>query len=121
MFASRQIEIPLYRGIGRLSERELGALSQIFERTEISFLRRYVVAAAKHVSADLLDFAVPEATEVACGWNNFKTVAKYVGKRTLRNLLGSGSRETTASGIISSKSSKQACRSCRDIFTNIFH
>ena len=37
MVASRQVEIPYYRGIGRTCGRGLGALAQNFERTAISF------------------------------------------------------------------------------------
>ena len=61
MVASRQVEIPYYRGAGRQRGRGFGALAQVFGRTEIPFLRKYIVPAAKRIGADLLEFAVPES------------------------------------------------------------
>ena len=60
MVASRQVEIPYYRGVGRQRGRGFGALAQVIGRTSIPFLRKYIVPAAKRIGADLLDFAVPE-------------------------------------------------------------
>ena len=118
MVASRQVEIPYYRAVGRQRGRGFGALAQVIGRTEIPFLRKCVVPAAKRVGADLLEFAVPEIAEVVSGRKNFKTAAKGVGKQTLKKQLGEGSRKRTASRIIPTKS-KQSSRSRRDIFTNI--
>ena len=85
MVASRQVEIPYYRGVGRQSGRGFGALAQVIGRTAIPFLCKYVVVpAAKRVGADLLEFAVPEIGEVISGRKSFKTAAKSVGKQTLR-------------------------------------
>ena len=67
MVASRQLELPFYRGVGRQGERRLGALAQVFGRTAISFLRKYIVP-----GADLLEFAVPEIAEVVSGRKNFQ-------------------------------------------------
>ena len=67
MVASRQLEIPYYRGVGRQRERGFGALEQVIGRTAIPFLRKYTVPAAKRVCADLLEFAVPEIAEVVSG------------------------------------------------------
>ena len=92
MVASRQIEIPFYRGVGRQRGRGFGALAQVIGRTAISFLRKYIVPAAKRVSADFFEFAVPEIAEVVCGRKSFKTVAKSVGRQTLRKHLGGGNR-----------------------------
>ena len=89
MVASRQVEIPYYRGVGRQRGRGFGALAQVIGRTAIPFLRKYIVPAAKRVGADLLEFAVPEITEVVSGRKNFKTAAKSVGKQTLKKQLGS--------------------------------
>ena len=83
MVASRQVEISFYRGIGRQRGRGFGALAQVIGRTAIPFLRKYVVPAAKRVSADLLEFAAPEIADVICR-NNFKIAAKSAGKQTLR-------------------------------------
>ena len=129
MVASRQVEIPYYRGVGRQRGRGFGALAQVIGRTAIPFLRKYIVPAAKRVGADLLEFAVPEIAEVVSGRKNFKTAAKSVGRQTLRKQLGEGSRRGTAgsrrkrsaSRVIPTKSAKQISRSRRDIFTNISH
>ena len=106
MIASRQIEIPFYRGVGRQRGRGFGALAQVFGRTAIPFLRKYIVTAAKRVGADLLDFAVPENPEIVKGRKNIKTAAESVGKQIFRKQLGSGSRKRSASRIIPTKSAK---------------
>ena len=92
--ASRQVEIPYYRGVGRQRGRGFGALAQINGRTAIPFFRKYIVPAAKRVGADLLEFAVPDIAEVVIGRKNFKTAAKSVGKQTLENkrVKGAGKR-----------------------------
>ena len=127
MVASRQVEIPYYRGVGRQRGRGFGALAQVIGRTAIPFLRKYVVPAAKRIGADMLEFAAPEIGEVFSGRKSFKSAAKSVGKKTLRKQLGEGegSRKRTVSRgskqrrIIPTKSTKQSSRSRRDIFTNI--
>ena len=118
MVASRQVEIPFHRGIGRQRGRRFGALAQVIVRTAIPILRKYIVSAAKRVGADL-EFAVPEIA-VVNGRKNFKTGAKSVGRQTLRKQLGSGSRKRTASRVIPTKSAKQTSRSRGDIFTTNF-
>ena len=121
MVASRQVEIPFYRGVGRQRGRGFGALAQVIGRTAIPFLRKYIVRAAKRVGDGLLEFAVPEIVEIVSGRKNFKTAAKSVGRQTLRKQLGSGSRKGSASRVIPTKSAKLISRSRRDIFTNISH
>ena len=128
MVSSREVEIPYYRGVGRQRGRGFGALTQVIRRTAIPFLRKYIVPAAKRVSADLLECAVPEIAEVVIGRKNIKSAAKSVGRRTLRKQLGEGSRrrtggskKRTASRVIPTKFAKQISRSRRDIFTNISH
>ena len=122
MVASRQVEIPYYRAVGRQRGRGFGALAQVIGRTAIPFLRKYVVPAAKRVGADLLEFNVPEIAEVVSGRKNFKTAAKSVGRQTLRKQIGEGShrqiRGRKQRKIIPLKSTKQSSRSRRDIFTN---
>ena len=76
MVASREVEIPFYRGVGRQRGRGFGALAQVIGRTAIPFLRKYIVLAAKLVVADLLKFAVPEIAEVVSSRKYFKTAAK---------------------------------------------
>ena len=119
MVASRQIEIPYYRAVGRQKGRGSGALAQVIGRTAIPFLHKYIVPAAKRIDADMLEFAAPEIGEVISGRKSFKTAAKSVGKQTLKKQLGEGSREKTGSKIIPTKSTKQFSWSRRDIFTNI--
>ena len=97
MVSSREVEIPFYRGVSRQRGRGFGALAQVIGRTAIPFLRKYIVPAAKHVGADLLEFAVPEIAELVSGRKNFKTAAKSVERQTLRKQLGEGSRRRTAS------------------------
>ena len=116
MVASRQVEIPYDRAVGRQRGRGFGALAQVIGRTAIPFLRKYVVPAAKRVGADLLEFAVPEIADVVSGRKNFETAAKNVGKKTLKKQLGEGKKQ---SRIIPTKSTKQSSRTRRDIFPNI--
>ena len=107
MVASRQVEMPYYRAVGRQRERGFGALAQVIGRTAIPFFRKYVVPAAKRVGADLLEFAVPEIAEVVSGRKNFKTAAKSVGKQTLKKQLGEGAR-SKQKRIIPTKFTKQS-------------
>ena len=67
MVASRQVEVPFYRSLGRHSGGGFRALAQVFERTEIPFLLKNVVSSAKHVKADFLKFAAPETAEAVSG------------------------------------------------------
>ena len=92
MIASRQVEIPFYRGVGRQRGGGFGAFAQVIGRTAIPFLRKYIVPAAKRAGADFLEFAVPEMAEVVSGRKNFKTAAKSVGRQTLRKQLVEGER-----------------------------
>ena len=64
MVASREVEVPYYRAVGRQKRRGFVALAQVIGRTAIPFLRKYVVPAAKRTGADLLEFAAPETGEV---------------------------------------------------------
>ena len=120
MVASRQVEIPFYRVIGRQRGRGFGALAQDIGRTAIHFSPKYIVPAAKRVGANLLEFAVQEIADDS-GRKNFKTATKSVGRQPLREQLGSGSRKWSASTAIPTKSEKQTSRPRRDISTNISH
>ena len=88
MVASRQVETPYYRGVGRQRGRGFGALAQVIGRTASPFLRKYVVPAAKRIDADMVEFAVPEIAEVVSGRKNFKTAAKSVGKANSEKTIG---------------------------------
>ena len=107
MVASRQVEIPYYRAVGRQRGKGFGALPQVIGRTAVPFLRKYVVPAAKRIGADMLEFAVPEIAEVVSGTKNFKTAAKSVVKKTLKKQLGEGKRHKR---IIPTKSTRQSSR-----------
>ena len=104
--ASRQKEIPFYRGFGRHGERGFGALTQDTVRTAIPILRKYIVPASKRIVANVLEFVAPDTAEVVSGRKAFKTAARSVGRETLRKQLGSWSRRRTASSIIRTKSAK---------------
>ena len=121
MVASRQLEIPSYRRVGRQRGWGFGALAQVIVRTAIPFLGKKIVPAAKRLGADLLEFAVPGVAEDVSDRKNCKAAAKSVGNQTLRKQLGSGSRKRTASRVIPLKAAKQISRSRRDLFTNISH
>ena len=121
MVASREVEIPFFRGIGRQRGRGFGAHAQVIGKTAIPFLRKYIVPAAKRVGANLLEFAVSEIAQDVRDRKSFKTAAKSVGRQTLRKQLGSGSRKRTPNRVIPTKSAKQISWSRRDIFTNISH
>ena len=113
MLASNTLELPYYRGIGRQRGRGSGALAQVIGRTAILSLRNYIIPAAKCVSADLLEFAVPEVVDVVSGKKSFKTAAKSVGRQTLRKQLGGGKQKRS----IPVKNLKRSSRSRRDIST----
>ena len=87
MVASRQVEIPYYRGVGRQHGRGFGALAQVIGRTAIAFLRKYIVPAAKRVGADLLEFAARQIGEVFGARKSFKSAAKC-GKANSEKTIG---------------------------------
>ena len=64
MVASRQIELPYYRGVGRQRGRGFGALASVIGRSAIPFLKNYIVLAIKRVGANILELAVPEIAKV---------------------------------------------------------
>ena len=83
MVASREVEIPFYRGVGRQCGRKFVALAQVTGRAACPFLRNYIVPVAKREGADLSEFPLPEVAEVVSGRKNFTTAAKCVGRQTL--------------------------------------
>ena len=80
MVASRQLELPHYRGVTRQRGRGFGALSQVIGRTAVPFVKKFIDPAARRVGADLLEYAVPEMAEVISG-KKLKSAAASVGKR----------------------------------------
>ena len=119
MFASREVELQYYRGVGIQRGQEYGALTQVIGRTAILFLEKYFVQAARHIGADMLGFAVLEIADVVSGKQNFQAAAKNVGRQALRKQLGGGSRKRSACKVIPPKSKKRNSRSRRDIFTKV--
>ena len=109
-----------YWGIGRQRGRGHDALAKVIGTTAIPFLHEYIVPAAKHAGADLLEFAPPEKAYVVSGRWNFKTAAKSVGRQTLRKQLGSDSREKSARWFLQIKSAKQNELVAKRIFYKIF-
>ena len=67
MFASRQVEVPVYTAIGRKRRRGFSELAQTIGRAAIQFLQKNDVTAAKPVDADLTEFAAPENAEIVSG------------------------------------------------------
>ena len=94
---------------------------QNFLEEQHFFPRKYIVPAVKGVGVELLECPVPEITDVVSDRKKFKTAAKSVGRQSLREHLGSGSRKKTASRIISTIPASQTNQSRKDIFTNLFH
>ena len=84
MVASKQVEIPFYKGNGRQRGLGFGELAQDIGRTAIPFLCENIVAAANVVGADLLELHAPEIAEVASGKKNFKKAVKSVKRQTLK-------------------------------------
>ena len=119
MVASRGVELPYYKGLGRQGGQGFGAPAQVIGRTAVPFLKKYVVPAARRIGADMLGFAVTEFIDVVSRNQNFKAAAKNVGRQTLKEQLGGGSRKRSASKVIQSKSKKRNSRSRRDLFTNV--
>ena len=117
MVASRQVETPYYRVVGRQKGKGFGALAQVIERTAIPFLHKYVVPAAKHIGAEKLEFGAPDIREVISCRKPLKSAAKSVRKQTLKKQLGSGSKQKR---IVPTKSTKRSNRSRRDTLTKIF-
>ncbi len=83
MVASRQVEIPFYRGVGRQRGRGFGAIAQVIGRTAIPCSRKHIVPAAKRVGADLLEFAVPEISDVVGGTKKFQHKLQSVWENKL--------------------------------------
>ena len=119
MVASRELELPYYRGVARQRGKGFGALAQVIGRTAVPFVKNVIVQAARRVGADLLEYAVPEMAEVISGKKNLKLTVTSVGKKTLRKQLGVGSNLKRTRRFIPTKSTNKNSRSRRDIFTNI--
>ena len=89
MVASRQVEIPYYRGVGRQRGRGFGALAQVIGRTAIPFLRKYIVLAAKRVGADFWKLLC-QKLQMLLVVERVSRQLESVGRQTLRKQLGEG-------------------------------
>ena len=76
MVASREVELPSYKGVGRQQGCGFGALAQVIGRTAHPLLKKYAVPASRRIGADMLGFAVPQNAGVVSGKQNFKAAAK---------------------------------------------
>ena len=70
------------------------------------------------MGADLIELAAPVKAEVVGDRKKFKSPARSVGRQTLKKQLGSGTKKRSASGVIPTKTAKQASRSRRNTCTN---
>ena len=111
-------DLPYFRGYARQRGRGFGALAQTIGRTAIPFLRRYVVAAAKIVGADLIEMAAPEIGNVLTGKKKLKSVAADFGKKTLRKQLCVGKKKRRIIRRSPPKISRRR-RTRKEIFANL--
>ena len=91
MVASRQVEIPFYRCVGRQRGRGFGALAQVIGRFAIQILHNYIVPAAKRVGADLLEIVGNCCARNCRGcwwWKEFQDSCKKCGKTVSENTVG---------------------------------
>ena len=114
MVASRQVEIPFYRSLGRQRGKGFRALAQVIVGTEIPLFREQYFL-AKRVGADVMEFASPNIEEEVGVRNNLRTAVKNVRKQTLRKQLGSSSRIRIANRDTGTKFTKQTI-GCKDSF-----
>ena len=121
MVAQSSANFPIFRGHARQRGRGFGALAQTLGRTAITFIKKYIVPAAKRIGADLFEIAAPEIGEVVSGRKKLKTFAKDVGTKTVRKQLGGGKKKSKrrTRRTISRKSSSKISRSRKDIFDKI--
>ena len=119
MFASRQVEIPFSRVIGRQLDGDLVQLHELMGETQL------------HVRVNM-SFWLQNVWLLTC-WNrlcqklqmllvvekDLKTPAKSVRKRTLRKQFGSESKKKTTSIFIPTKFAEQNSRSQKDVFPNL--
>ena len=67
MVFSRQIEIRIYRSLGRQHGRGFRALAHVIGRTTAPFFSKGVALAVKRVIFDLLGFSLPENAKFDSG------------------------------------------------------
>ena len=121
MVAQSSANFPIFRGHARQRGRGFDALAQTLGRTAISFIKKYIVPAAKRIGADLFVIAALEIGENVSGRKKTQTFAKDVGTKTVRKQLGGGKKKSKRRKrrTISRKSSSKISRSRKDIFDKI--
>ena len=121
MVAQSSAKFPIFRGHARQRGRGFGALAQTHGRTTISFIKKFIVPAAKRIGADLFEIAAQEIGEVVSGQKKLKKFAKDVETKTVRKQLGGGKKKSLrrTRRATSRKSSSKITRSRKDIFDKI--
>ena len=87
MVASRQVEIPFYRGIGRQLKRGFNSSSYWVNHNSLS-AQIYCPGSIKRLGADLLEFVAPEIADVVSSRKISKTASTTVGRQTLKKTMG---------------------------------
>ena len=116
MIASRQVEIPFYRGVDRQRGKGFGACKERIGSLSSQCLRKSLVPAEKRVGGGRMDFSAPKFAEAVTGRINFKKTTKS-GKTSSRNQLCSGSGIKSA-GKFLPKNMQNAHLVARRLFKN---
>ena len=85
MVAQSSANFPIFCGHARQRGSGFRPLAQTLGRTAIPFIKKYIVSAAKRITANLFDIAAAEIGEVVSGRKKLKIFAKKVGTKTVRN------------------------------------
>ena len=92
MIASRSVEFPFQKGIGRQCGRDSAMrLHKLMGDPQFHFLVEMSSQVGK-VWVFLLEYAESETTDVVSGWNNMKTAGKILPRQILSEHLSSGRR-----------------------------
>ena len=124
MVASRQVEIPYHRAVGRQRGRGFGALAQVIEELQFPFC---VNVSSQQQNAWVLTCwsLLRQRLERLLAVENLSRRLQRVWESKLwKNIWGKGAEGVRQGGskqriIIATKSTKQSSRSRRDNFTNI--
>ena len=84
MVAQSSANFPIFRGHARRG-RGFGAFAQTLGKIAISFIKKYLVLAAKRIGADLFETAAPEFREVVSGRKNSKHLQKMLEQKQFEN------------------------------------
>ena len=86
LVAQSSAKFPIFRGHARQRGRGFGALAQTHGRTTISFIKKFIVPAAKRIGADLFEIAAQEIGEVVSGQKkNSKHSQKMLKQKQFEN------------------------------------